>query len=314
VAPARGAVVGLGLSVLDELYVLERLDVSAPRQRYRERVVGAGGMVANALCQAVALGARARLLTAHGDDAEGRRVRRELRAAGVDVRRAVRTDALPTTVAVVLVRRRDGERRFLVPDRRALEGRAPAFDVSCIDARSVLLVDGHFGREALRAARRARTVGAPVVADFHRDVPEVRRLLPFVDYAIVPEEFARATGRGDARDALRRLQRALCGGTPIVTQGARGGVYLDADGRVRRFASPRVRVRDTTGAGDAFHGAFCVGLLRGLPLERCLALAARAAGLACTELGARGRLLTAAEAGRLLEASRRPTGRAARRG
>jgi sulfofructose kinase len=82
---------------------------------------------------------------------------------------------------------------------------------------------------------------------------------------------------------LRHLAERY-GATPVVTLGARGGLYW-RDGRIRRFAAPRVRVRDTTGAGDAFHGAFAAGLSRGLPLAAAIDLAARAAARACSVLG-----------------------------
>jgi len=288
-----GRVVGLGLCVVDHLYVVEALDPRAERVRYVERRVTSGGMVGNALVQVARLGCAAHVLSLVGDDAEGRFVRRTLSAAGVVTRRLVRDARRPTTVAVVQVERRSGARRFLVADRRRLERGVPAFDLTPIDARAVLLVDGHFPAQALRAVRRARAVGAPVVADFHRPLPELLRLLPYVDYPIVPLEFARAYAPGAPREALRRLH-AESGGTPVVTLGARGGLYLDA-GRVRRFDAPRVRVRDTTGAGDAFHGAFAAGLCQALALRTNLERAARAGALCCTALGPAGRLMTRAE-------------------
>src|SRR5262249_1162251 len=153
---------------------------------------------------------------------------------------------------------------------------------------SVLLVDGHFPAQALRAARRAREVGATVVGDFHRDGPAVRRLLPFVDHAIVPLEVAQSRGQ-DPRRTLADLAR-VCGGAPVVTLGERGGIAL-VGGRVRRWRAARVRVVDTTGAGDALHGAVAAGLAHGLALEACLELGALAAARVCTALGGTAALL-----------------------
>ena len=62
---------------------------------------------------------------------------------------------------------------------------------------------------------------------------------------------------------------------------------------LRRFRAPRVRVVDSTGAGDVFHGAFAAGVAQGLPLARNLARASRAGALACTALGGMTRLLRA---------------------
>lgn len=282
-------VVGLGLCVIDHLYLLEAGDPASVRRRYVARQVAAGGMIGTALAQVAQLGVTARVLSLVGDDADGRAVRRTLRAKGVDTRRLLRSTALPTTVAVVLVDRDTGARRFVVPDRRALERRAPDFDLTPIRRGAVLLVDGHFPAQALRAVRRARAVGARVVADFHRPSRNAEALLPFVDFAVVPGEFAEAWTPGRIRDTLVRLREEY-GATPVVTLGARGGLWLDG-ARIRRFRAPRVRVLDSTGAGDVFHGAFAAGIAQGLPLERTIERASRAGALACTALGGMGRLL-----------------------
>jgi sulfofructose kinase len=249
-------------------------------------------MTATALAQAAALGCEAHLLSVVGDDPEGHALRRALRGLGVRTRRLILSRELPTTFAVVLVDTRSGERRFVVADRRRIEASAPPLDLEPIRAGSCLLVDGHFPVQALRAVRRAREVGATVVGDFHRATPGVRRLLPHVDHPIVAEEFAASRGE-DPRRTLRELA-AVCRGTPVVTLGGRGGIYLEG-GRVRRFRAFPARVVDTTGAGDALHGAFVAGLAHGLPFAACLELGARAAARACTALGGSAALLQRAD-------------------
>jgi len=286
-------IVGVGLCVVDHVLLLEPHAADATRVRVRERVVSAGGMVATALAQAARLGCPAELISVLGDDEDGRFAVRQLRAHGVGTRRVLRSARCPTSVATVLVRASDGERRFLVQDRRGLEKRAPAFDLSPIRRGTLLLVDGHYPAEALRAVRKARSVGALVIGDFSDSRPAYHRLLPFVDFPIVPEEFGATWGKASARDTLHAL-RDEYGGRPVVTQGRRGALAL-VDGRVRRIRAPAVRVRDTTGAGDVFHGAFAAGLHRGADPVGALQLAARAAALSCTALGGQARLLRESE-------------------
>jgi sulfofructose kinase len=251
-------------------------------------------MIANATAQAARLGCESHALSILGDDAAGRAVRSGLRAAGVRTRRLLLSPALPTTVAVCFVERRSGERRFLVPDRLALERRAPRLDLSIVDRRSVLLVDGHFPAQALAAARRARAAGGVVVADLNRPTPAALRLLRLCQYPIVAEEFARTYGEGDLRRALRRMAAAAPGSRPVVTLGPRGALVLEA-GRIRPLSARRARIVDTTGAGDAFHGAFCAGLVLGHGYAGALDLAARAGAVACGALGGQTRQLLARE-------------------
>ncbi|MCH7867395.1 MAG: hypothetical protein IH881_06830 [Myxococcales bacterium] len=294
-------VMGLGLSVLDETYLVVDFRMDNPRARYLERRVAAGGMMGNAVAQSAALGVKTQLLSMLGDDREGRAIIAQLREHGVVTRGVTRSKQHPTTVAIVLVDHETRERRFLVPDRRKIESSAPDFDLTGLNRDSVLMIDGHFPAQALRGVRRARECGAPVVADFHSPRAACLRLLPFVDYPILPLEFGLAWHGGTPREILFALREEF-GGTPVLTLGERGALALWQD-RPVEIPPRRVRVRDTTGAGDVFHGAFAAGLCLGFSFIEALHLASRAAAVCCTELGGTGRLLQPEEI------SCRPAGR-----
>jgi sulfofructose kinase len=294
-------VVGLGLSVLDESYLVEDFEMALPRTRFLARRVAAGGMMGTAVAQSATLGVKTQLLTLLGDDREGRAIISELRRFGVDTRRVIRSVKYPTTVAVVLVDRETRDRRFLVPDRRKIESAAPDFDLSRLDPETVLMIDGHYPAQAMRGVRHARERGAVVVADFHTPRPGYLRLLPFVDYPILPLEFGLAWHGGTPRQILFALREEF-GCDPVLTLGERGALAL-WDGRIVEIPARRVRVRDTTGAGDVFHGAFAAGLCLGFSFFEALHLASRAAAVCCTELGGTGRLLQPKEI------SSRPAGR-----
>ena len=115
------------------------------------------------------------------------------------------------------------------------------------------MIDGHFPKQVLRALRRARESGVQVVGDFSDARPAFVRLLPHVDYPILPVDFVRGYGEGNVRRTLRVLHQRF-GGTPVVTQGEKGATAL-VDGEYLSLPSSPTRVVDTTGAGDAFHGA-----------------------------------------------------------
>jgi sugar/nucleoside kinase (ribokinase family) len=276
-------VVGLGLCVRDDVFLVDDFGLSEGRTRWRAHGRGSGGMVANALVAAAGQGARAEILSLVGRDADGDFVASALRGHGVSTRRLVRSDRHPTTTALVLVEKGSGRRRFVVPDRRALERSAPDFDLAPIRRGALLLVDGHFPAQARRAVRRAGELGVPVIADFADARPAHRALLPHVDFAILPMEFVRTLGVGDARGTLRHLHDRY-GCTPVITQGEKGALALLEAG-VERIPAPRVRALDTTGAGDVFHGAFAAGLAAGLDVRAALRAAARAAARSCRQLG-----------------------------
>ena len=64
-----------------------------------------------------------------------------------------------------------------------------------------------------------------------------------------------------------------------------------------------VEVVNGLGAGDAFGGAFCHGLLAGWPLERTLRFANAAGALVASRLGCADDMPTTAEVDELLERS-----------
>jgi len=79
-----------------------------------------------------------------------------------------------------------------------------------------------------------------------------------------------------------------------VTLGQRGSVSLWG-GVPYHLPALRVRARDTTGAGDVFHGAYIYGLMQGWAPPERIRLATVAAGLNCRSLGGRSGIPTLEE-------------------
>ncbi len=80
-----------------------------------------------------------------------------------------------------------------------------------------------------------------------------------------------------------------------VTLGAKGYSWKTQDGQEGHQEAFPVDVVDTTGAGDAFHGAFALALASGCSDEECARVASAVAALKCRRLGARAGLPTTSE-------------------
>jgi sulfofructose kinase len=122
-------------------------------------------------------------------------------------------------------------------------------------------------------------------------------LLPYIDILIGSKEFPhRVTGIVDHREALVELKArygCLITGMTVGTTGAI--VYCDGEFiESRAFEAPG-GCKDTTGAGDAFHGGFLYGLLRGDDIETSLRFGNAVAAMKCSALGARTALPTQAQ-------------------
>src|SRR4029450_5129112 len=93
------------------------------------------------------------------------------------------------------------------------------------------------------------------------------------------------TGETDPYLAARALAD-LNGAPAIVTLGAEGALVVDGN-RALRIKAPPVEAIDTTGAGDAFVGAFVAELARGAAVSNAARFAVAAAAISVTERGAR---------------------------
>ncbi|MFQ6115257.1 MAG: PfkB family carbohydrate kinase, partial [bacterium] len=76
------------------------------------------------------------------------------------------------------------------------------------------------------------------------------------------------------------------GGVVVVTAGGKGAFCRTNESTLYQPAFP-VQVVDTTGAGDVFHGAFMVGLIKHWPLEKIIEFSSAVAALKCRGLGGR---------------------------
>ena len=269
----------------------------APR-RASAHLRACGGPVPNALACLSRLGASTRFVGKVGDDEEGAFARSELRRRGVDVSR-LRMAPGRSRLVLVLVEEAGGERAFVSrPESFPPLAAADLEPEDLAGARVLHLDDAE--EAAILAARRARASGAAVVLDGTWQSEGLEELLPLVDYAVVSGFFARAWLPGAGRwEVLERLRR-LGAGAAVLTLGERGAAAEDAAGARFEVPAPPVEVVDTTGAGDAFHGGFIFGLLRGWPLERTLRFACATGALNCRALGGQAGLPVLAEVEELL--------------
>ncbi len=257
-----------------------------PRPDQKTRAAGflqcGGGPAANASVAVARLGGSAAFAGYLGEDRYGDKHLLELGRDGVVTDLVVR-GAAPTPLSVVLVKP-DGQ-RFLV-NYREDTGPLPvgSVDFSAISA-SVVLFDGHEPEISPALAATAKEEGAAIMLDagsLHRGT---EALIDLVDYLVCSEEFAtQFTGRDSHDAALAELYRHAP--NVVITLGSKGLVWMTRQGSGLLPAFP-VAAFDTTGAGDAFHGAFAACVARQLDWEQTLRTASAAAALSCTRLGAR---------------------------
>ncbi len=297
-------VAGVGLNATDTIIRLPRFPELNSKVEITSVEVHAGGQVASAMVACRRWGLTARYVGKVGADDAGRLQARLLAEEGVEAHLLEAADAA-SQIAYILVDEDSGERTILWKRDHAIALRPEDLRPEWITQSRVVHVDGHDTGAAATAARWARLAGIPVTADLDSVYLGVEALLPNVDYMIGSRQFPeRLTGESDLRNSLPLLHRRHRFRLTAATLGADG--VLAWDGEDFHYCPGfRVDVRDTTGAGDIFHGAFLYALLQNWPLEQQLEFSCAAAALNCTASGARGHIAPLAEIEQLMSAGSR---------
>jgi len=263
-----------------------------------------GGSPTNVAVAAARLGRRTAVVTRVGDDPFGRFVHRALRGFGVDDRFVSAVADLPTPVTFC---------ELFPPDDFPLwfYGRSPAPDLmihademstgataeAVRDARILWVTGTGLSREPSRSATMAalETRGRRGITIFDLDYRPMfwadrqqateayAAALPLVSVAVGNlDECETAVGEREPDAAVKALRTAGVD-LAVVKQGPAGVRADNGNGPVVVPPTP-VEVVNGLGAGDAFGGALCHGLLGDWPLERVLRFANAAGALVASRL------------------------------
>ena len=249
---------------------------------------GFGGKGANQAAMARLLGADVTFVGALGDDAYADLTLENFARLGIHAAGVMRVPG-SSGVAPIWVDDDGTNRIIVVPGANGrLTADHAAAAVSALGGIHVAVGQFEVPQAATAAGfGAARAHGAVTILNPAPAAAISSELLAVTDWLIPNEsEFAALAGSagggeaaGEAGDAGDDALRAFAEDHQvrlIVTLGAHGAALVGADGTVTRVPARAVAAIDTSGAGDAFVGAFAVGIALGWREIDALAL-----GLAC---------------------------------
>jgi 5-dehydro-2-deoxygluconokinase len=276
-----------------------------------------GGSAANVAVAAARLGLATAVITRTGDDPFGGYLHGALKEFGVDDRWVTPVAAYPTPVTFCEIFPPDDfplyfYRRPKAPD---LEIHPRELDLDAIRAAAVFWMTGtglseEPSRTATLAALAHRAKSGTTVFDldwrpmFWTDPDQARpHYAEALRHATVAvgnlDECEIATGVREPRACAEAL---LAAGVElaVVKQGPKGVLAVHRDGRSAEVEPVPVEVVNGLGAGDAFGGSLCHGLLSGWDLERTMRYANAAGALVASRLACSSAMPTGAEVDDLL--------------
>ena len=259
-----------------------------------------GGSATNVSVAAARYGRRSAVITRTGEDPFGAFLHDALRRFGVDDRYVTAVSGLPTPVTFCEIFPPDDFPLYFYrfPKAPDLEIAPEELDFDAIRTARVFWVtvtglSQEPSRSATLAALEARGRSGITILDLDyrpmfwpsRDEARawVQRALPLVTVAVGNrEECETAVGEREPRAAAEALRdRGV--ELAVVKQGPKGVLADDGESTVEVPPVP-VEVVNGLGAGDAFGGALCHGLLAGWELERVMRFCNAAGALVASRL------------------------------
>ncbi|AIR98478.1 5-dehydro-2-deoxygluconokinase [Streptomyces glaucescens] len=271
-----------------------------------------GGSAANVAVAAARLGRRTAVITRTGDDPFGAYLHQALRDFGVDDRWVTAVPGLPTPVTFCEVFPPDDFPLYFYRQPKApdLEIDAHELDLDALGEARILWVTGtglseEPSRTATLAALAHRARAGTTVFDldwrpmFWEDPGTARRFyaeaLRHTTVAVGNlDEVEVATGVREPHAAARALLDAGVE-LAVVKQGPEGVLAVDSGGGSTELPPLPVKVLNGLGAGDAFGGSLCHGLLQRWDLERTMRYANAAGAIVASRLECSSAMPTADE-------------------
>ena len=298
-------IVVVGSINIDLVAKAERIPVSGETVRGIEFKTHSGGKGANQAVAAARLGYPVRMIGKVGNDAFGKQLRSGLQQAGVDVSAVGQVDD-SSGVAVIVVSP-EGDNVIVVTPGANAALRPVDLDANLEVIRNaqVVLTQLETPMETVEyLAELCEREGVPLMLDPAPSQTLSPALMRRVSWFTPNETEALFYAKAGTKEFFQTIAGRLLdeGAARVVLKLGSSGIYLrdreDLDVLVPAFS---VKAVDTTAAGDAFNGAFAVGLARGHSPKNSAQFAAAAAAISVTRVGAQPSMPTFVEVTKMLD-------------
>ena len=269
--------------------------------------IGFGGKGANQAVMARRLGASVRMIACVGTDAFGDQAVENLVGQGIEAQFVYRSQAA-TGVAPIWVEADGTNRIAVIPGANDDMDPEQVAKTVLAQPSQVVICQLEVPQPVTQAAfGAARTVGAITILNPAPAAEIGPELLALTDWLIPNEtEFVSLLWTRTGTEAASVTDKhvlALASSVSsrlLVTLGEAGALMVDGR-EVLRLPAPLTQAVDTTGAGDAFVGAFGYGLASGLAPADAMTLALRCASFSVSRRGTQSSFPLPEESEQLLQ-------------
>lgn len=254
-----------------------------------------GGKGANQAFCAARSGAKVAMVGMVGDDGFGTRVMNNMKKEGILASGVGRSDDKPTGCATIFIDQSTGENQIVIAAGANMDTSADQMPEDILGPGNLVMMQMEVRHEENWAViEKAHKHGATTILNIAPAAPVPKDVLDKLDYLIVnrieAEQIAAKLGLKIDKDAMKlaNVLASKCSLTCVITLGGNGSVAVTPDGKTG-WTVPALEIEqvvDTTGAGDAFCGAFAAAIHAGKSLPQAMRNGSVAGSLACRGKGA----------------------------
>jgi ribokinase len=285
----------LGIFVADNSFYAKKLPTKGQTVFGTGFQIGPGGKGSNQAIAAARLGSKVSFLGKIGDDANGKMALELYKKNKIDQQTIIISKEHPTGVAGLMISKEDGTNAIIVCPGASMEITKDEVDkysdliMSCKVFLTQLEIKTEVTLHALKLAKKGSTI------TILNPAPAVKiedEFFKYIDF-FTPNETEAQFYFGKKIESYEEAKLAgdffLEKGVKnsIITLGDKGAYFSNES---LNFSVPALnlkgKVLDTTGAGDAFSGAFASGLDKKMKIKDCLNFAIKASGISTTKKGA----------------------------
>jgi len=289
-------IIGIGNPGQDMIVELEKIPYEEVSSKMYDCSFQGGGWVATALCTAGNLGAKTSFLGVIGDDIFGKMITEDFKFNNVDTSHLVVAEGKQSNFCICITERSTKSKHLISRGGRLREVEISDLDEEFI--KSAKMIHVGFVNEAVRkAADIIHSNDGKVSVDAAYYKPYVYENYDIFDIFIgseyyfdgVCEELGMQKANALSDEEKYKVMEYIQSKGPeivIFTFGEHGSMGIYGN---EKFVQPAMaaNIKDTTGAGDVFHGAFDVAYLNGLSVPEAAKFATGVSTIKCTQLGGR---------------------------
>lgn len=284
----------LGVFVADLCFIGDRIPSRGQTILGKKHVVGPGGKGSNQAIAAARLNGDISFITKVGKDSHSEMAFNLYKEAGLKTHSIIQDEKLFTGVAGIMIDK-DGNNAINVVSGAAEHLVTEDIDnkIDTIKDSEIFLTQMETPDEitiyALKKAKEYKCITILNPAPARKIDEDNFKLIDFFTPNETEAEFYLnkkiKTGEDIKNAANELLKKGIK--NVIITLGEKGVYFANSDENFFLEAYKlKQAVIDTTGAGDAFNGAFAVGLANDLDIKEALSFANKVAGISTTRLGA----------------------------